>query len=127
MKTKYLNIDLMTPNQSSKDVLFNSAVTKIDLMCAGFVDDIKFSDVDTRRLKTKHKYILLKRANTIEDSPEDNTIAYYNTHSNKWEYEKITNCFATLVRKKFCICFFNKKKWEIKKFTGETINLNSIN
>jgi hypothetical protein len=126
MKTRYLDITLMTPNQASKDVLFNSAITKIDVMSNCLVEDIKFSDIDTDRLKTKYKYLLLKPLDSEDSSEADNTIAYYSKISDNWEYAPIKNCFMVIVRKKFCIGFFSGKKWEFRKFSGENISINSI-
>ncbi len=122
MKTRYLDIDLMTPNQASKDVLFNSAITKIDVMSNCLVEDVKFSDINTDRLKAKYKYLLLKQDDSEDSSEMDNTIAYYSKTTNNWEYVPIKNCFMVIIRKKFCIGFFSGKKWEFRKFTGENIN-----
>ena len=128
MKTRYLDIDLMTPNQASKDVLFNSAITKIDVMSNCLVEDVKFSDINTDELKAKYKYLLLKSLDSENSSEIEmgNTIAYYSKITNNWQYVPIKNCFMVIVRKKFCIGFFSGKKWEFRKFTGENININSM-
>lgn len=79
MKTHYLNLPLLLPNQTNKEVILNEALTALDHFASNSVSDFADPSIITTSPAQDESYIIL-------GGEKNHYIATYIANSNSWHF-----------------------------------------